>query len=463
MRFRGVGCQDCHNPHSMKTLLPGNWLCLRCHDGSYPNAPAINPVEHSHHKVFGFDAAGKPFNTDLTTYRPSDIRETGGECVNCHMPQKVYMQRHRRHDHGFTIPDPLLTKEFGIPNACNRCHLDKTIDWTLEAAEKWYGKKMERPSRFRTEWIARARNHDSAAREPLLDLLATEASPYWRAVAVGLLEHWVGDSQVNAGLIKALDDAHPLVREQAVSALEALPEVAGSDIETKLRSALQDSSRNVRISAAWALRGDVPSGSPALRELEQYLDLNADQPAGQLQKAVYALAKNQLQTALAHFQKAAEWDPNSAPIRDELAIVLSRLGRNREAIDQLEAACRLEPNEAEHRFKLGLAWNELGALDRTIASLEKAVELDPRHARAWYNLGLARDSRGEIEGALEALSRGESVAPEDPRIAFAHATILLRLNRVQDAKVLLKRCLEIKPDFTDARTLLQQISETSGR
>ena len=34
------------------------------------------------------------------------------------MPVTTYMQRHPRHDHGFTIPDPLLTKQFGTPNAC---------------------------------------------------------------------------------------------------------------------------------------------------------------------------------------------------------------------------------------------------------------------------------------------------------------------------------------------------------
>ena len=45
------------------------------------------------------------------------------------------MARDPRHDHGFTIPDPLLTKELGIPNACNRCHADKTVDWDAVIAD----------------------------------------------------------------------------------------------------------------------------------------------------------------------------------------------------------------------------------------------------------------------------------------------------------------------------------------
>ena len=61
------------------------------------------------------------------------------------MPQTKYMQRHGRHDHGFTIPDPLVTRQTGIPNACNRCHQDKDTDWAINSVDKWYGSKMDRP------------------------------------------------------------------------------------------------------------------------------------------------------------------------------------------------------------------------------------------------------------------------------------------------------------------------------
>ncbi len=36
MHTNGVTCMDCHQPHSAKTILPGNLLCLRCHNGSNP-------------------------------------------------------------------------------------------------------------------------------------------------------------------------------------------------------------------------------------------------------------------------------------------------------------------------------------------------------------------------------------------------------------------------------------------
>ncbi len=149
MFHKGVRCVDCHDVHTMKPKLPGNFLCLSCHGPSATNAPVINPVTHSRHLVYGFDTNGILINPNLADYKPGQIKETGGECVNCHMPQTPYMQRHRRHDHGFTIPDPLLTKQFGIPNACNRCHADKSTDWSLQYVEQWYGDKLNRPYRQR--------------------------------------------------------------------------------------------------------------------------------------------------------------------------------------------------------------------------------------------------------------------------------------------------------------------------
>ena len=455
MHTNGVTCVDCHNPHSMRTLLPGNWLCLRCHNGSFPNAPVVDPVAHSHHRVFGYSAEGKLVNNDLQGYRPREIKETGGECVNCHMPQTAYMQRHWRHDHGFTIPDPLLTKQFGIPNACTRCHPDKSVDWALEHCDRWYGPKMERATRQRAQWVARARNGEAAARQPLVELLAGKESPYWRAVAAGLLGQWAAEPPARDALLRALEDPHPLVREQAVRALES---PAGQP-EAALRKLLDDPVRNVRIAAAWALRSGLPAGSRAAQELQRFLELHSDQPTGQLQEGAYDLANDRLGEALAHYQKAVAWDTNSAPTRHDFAVALSMAGRTQEAIEQLQAACRLDPKEAEYEFKLGLAWSEIGVLENTVVALEKAVQLDPRHARAWYNLGLARNSMGQPEEAIEPLLRAEALSPNDPQIPYARATILVQLERTREAKAAAARALEINPGLAKAQRLLEELSE----
>jgi tetratricopeptide (TPR) repeat protein len=457
MHMRGVTCMDCHNPHSAKTNLPGNALCMRCHNGSYANSPIIDPVSHSHHKVFGYDANGASLAIDLTSYKPKEIKETGGECVNCHMPQTAYMQRHWRHDHGFTIPDPLLTKELGVPNACNRCHQDKDADWAQKQCEKWYGDKMGRPSRQRAQIIAAAREGQSKAEDGLLKLFTAEQNSYWRAVAAGLLQPWADKASVSAALQNGLFDTDALVRAECIRALEPAVEANSSGTSDAIRKRLEDQFRSVRIAAAWALRASIDPASKAGGELLHSLEINADQPIGQMQLGAFAIARNDSQRALTNYEKAIQWDPNSAPIRNDYAVVLASLNRSEDAVTQLEKACELEPRNAEYRYRLALGWNERGDIGKTIESLQLAVQLDPRFARAWYNLGLAFNSAGQSEEGLAALRHAESLSPDDPRIPYARATILARLGRFDPARQAAERALQIRPDYKPAAELLRSL------
>lgn len=458
MFHKGVRCVDCHDFHSAKTKLPGNMLCLSCHGPGQTNAIVINPVTHSRHKVFGFDTNGVMLDFDLGDYNPKTIKETGGECVNCHMPQTPYMQRHWRHDHGFTIPDPLLTKQHGIPNACNRCHQDKDVDWSLKYVDEWYGDKMNRPYRQRAQTIARAKQGEDSARAALLQMLQRDEIDYWRAVAANMLERWVSEPAVYQTLVQQLADTNALVRQQIVHTLSpvatALPE-----IETAMTARLNDESRNVRVVAAQALADRLELDSLAAVEFQHMLLHNADQPAGQMQLGGFALSQGDATTALQHFQTAVKWDSYSPGIRHELAIVLSQLNRPREALQELQTAVRLAPNDAEFRFKLALAWNELDDAAKALSELEAAVKLDPRHARAGYNLGLARHAAGNPVGAIQVLLAAESAAPQDAQIPYARATIHAQLGQLVEARQAAARALELNPRFAPAAALMRQLEQ----
>jgi tetratricopeptide (TPR) repeat protein len=431
MHHAGVRCLDCHNAHSLDLVRPGNDLCMRCHSGGYPNSPIIEPATHSRHQ----------------------LDDTGGQCVSCHMPHTTYMERHPRRDHSWTSPDPLLTRELGIPNACNRCHTaeGEDVDWAIRIVEDWYGPRMERPARQRTRWIAAARAGQPAARDPLMALIESDEIPYWRAVAAGLLHQWIEEPGVREVLLGILEDPDPLVRAAAVTSLEPLVHGGDSPVVQALQARLEDPVRSVRFRAAWALRAQLDSESRAGRELLHVLDFNADQPGGQAQKGAYALARNQPQIALEHYRRAVDWDPYSGGLRHELAVVLSMVGQSQDALQQMLEAARLEPDFSEYQYRLALAWNEVGRLDQTLSALERAVALNPDHPRAWYNLGLARNQAGQIEAALDALIQAERAEPRDPRIPYARATILAQQGRLEEALRAVERALELRPDFPEAQ------------
>jgi tetratricopeptide (TPR) repeat protein len=442
MHAAGVRCVDCHDPHSGKTILPGNNLCMRCHAlgmniaTGVMNAPKIDPAAHAFHKP----------------------ESTGSQCINCHMPQTAYMQRHWRHDHGFTTPDPLLTKQLGIPNACNRCHTDKDADWALSAGDKWYGAKLDRPARHRAQAIASAKQGEDSGRDALKGLLTDPKETwYWKAVAVNLLGRWAGQPDVSAALVQQLHNDSPLVRASSVRALAAggTPPPA---IASAIQPLLNDGSRQVRVVVADVLAGTQAAADPASRagcDLLRAMAQTSDEPLGQLQRAGYELARQNVTESAEHLKKAMDWDPKSAAMRREAAVLYGMMNRPEDALAAIEAACRLDPNNAEYEYLLGLACAESGQTDRTISALERAVQLDPHHARAWYNLGLARNSIGQTDAALTALSRAEANDASDPDIPYARATILLKLGRVEEARAAALRALKIRPDYRPAEELLQ--------
>lgn len=433
----GIRCVDCHEPHGGKRLIQGNMLCMRCHGGgTEPPATVIDPLTHGRH------AAGSP----------------GNDCTSCHMPITHYMQRHPRHDHGFTIPDPLLTKEFGVPNACNRCHTDKDADWALQKTNEWYGEKMNRPTRTRAILVAKARRGEPEALAGLIGLLKTEPIAAWKATACHLLERWSMTDEASAALVSQLKDPSPLIREAAVRSLLHPCRANHESVRSSIRPLLDDKVRSVRVAAAWALVDTLDLDSRAGKELVHMLDLNSDQPTGRMQLSQFAFLRGDTPSAIKQIRKAIEWDPNSPPFHHDLAILLSTTGDNSGAIKALREAIRLAPDESEYQYKLALALNETGDTKAAEAALARTVELDPGHGRAWYNLGLARSALNRPQAAIEALLMGERVDPSDPGIPYARATIHARLGQRDQALAAATKALQIRPDFPEAIQLMQALS-----
>ncbi|MGC4017611.1 MAG: tetratricopeptide repeat protein [Luteolibacter sp.] len=400
MHAAGVRCVDCHDPHTGKRVLVGNALCMQCHSGGAPRpgitkpAPVIDPVAHSHHGE----------------------ASTGNLCTSCHMPVTDYMQRHPRHDHGYTIPDPVMTKEYGIPNACSRCHTDKDVKWAMDATEKWYGEKMNRPTRTRTDLFSRAKLGDPASRQQLIDFLKQPNEPLWQTSAVHLLGTWAGEPAATAALLAQFKHPSPLVREAAVRSGGSLALEGDESTKAALKPLLEDPARSVRVAAAWMLRDTLDPESRAGTELLHMLRIGADQPIGQMQLGQYEFARKNPTVALGHFRKAVEWDPNSAPFHHDLAVALSASGDTSGAIRELQQAVKLAPEMAEYHYKLALAWNEAGSLPNAIASLEETVSRDPDMGRAWYHVAVAYAQAGRKQQAMEAAQRALSLNPQDPRV-----------------------------------------------
>lgn len=438
MGHAGVTCMDCHDPHTSRTILPAanNQLCLQCHatpGRAQPNgtrAVPIEPVAHSHH------ADGS----------------TGNACVACHMPTTTYMQRAPRHDHGWLKPDPLLTKELGIPNACNKCHTDKPLEWAVEWSDKWYGKKLDSRQRARARGVASAQAGRPEAAGVLLSVLKEEDIPAWRATFLSLLSAYTDDPGVLVEARKSLNAASPLERAAAARLF------AGSrNAPEVLTPLLKDPVRLVRLDAAWALSPELPPDSPARKELDAYLALSLDQPSGRIRLGQDMANRGRLVAAEREIAIAAKWDPYSPGILDNQAMVLAGLGRSAEAGDKFSRAAELAPTNAILPMRAGLAFAEADRLPEAEEAFRLAVMRDPSFDRAWYNLGLLYAQENRLPKAIEALRQAGAVAPTVADYPYALATVLLRTGDPAAAAEAAERTLLVEPNHAGAREILRRV------
>ncbi len=434
MGHKNVSCLECHDPHSGRLKLPAenNALCLSCHaPPGRLNATLIpDPSAHSGHKP----------------------GSTGNRCVECHMPANTYMARDDRRDHGFTSPDPVLTKELGVPNACNRCHTDQSIDWAIEWTANWYGPKMDRRSRHRARAIARAWNGDDTAAPVLAELARTEEIGAWHATLIQLLAPWAGRPAVRPVMDSALTHTNALVRAAAAAALAPLPGIANT-VEPLLR----DPSRLVRLEAAWALWREPAVPESVRAEFRAYAANMSDQPYGALRQAQIALVEERHADAARWARTATVRDP-SPGAHALLGRVLHAGGSLNEAIASMRKAVELEPANADNNYALALLLAEAGRNSEALAALRATVKNNPGFGRAWYNLGLALNSARASAEALHALEEAARLLPDSGDPAYAAATIHAQAGNRAAARDACLRALRADPAHQPARDLLNALT-----
>jgi predicted CXXCH cytochrome family protein len=334
-------------------FLKGQAACTTCHED--PHEPDI---ERNPQLAAGNNALCTGCHEDLgrrlaehTRHRPDGA---GSSCVGCHMPPTVYSIKARIADHTIGVPVPENTARFGIPNACNACHEDRSADWAVRAMGAWGAGARRRLAR-RAETFTLARSGDATAVSRLVALAADATeSPLIRANAVGHLRRFEGPV-VRDALKAAMRDAHPLVR--GVAALKLGESRPDRDAALPLlREGLRDSGRIVRMNAAFSL---VNLGVPRL-----------DGEDGR-----------RFEAAKADYVARAGVLPDDAATQATLGQFLLLSAEYPRAAQAFEDALRLEPGRSVHYF-MALARLGEGRPEDARRALAKVRPADPYHPAA---------------------------------------------------------------------------------
>lgn len=119
--YSQLTCTRCHDPHETlgqgwsRTPVEDDAICLSCHQNMDPPTARTAHTRHS-------------------------SGSEGSRCMNCHMPRLNEGLQEVVRTHMIFSPTNAAMIESNHPNACNQCHVDQSIQWTLEYLEEWYGK-----------------------------------------------------------------------------------------------------------------------------------------------------------------------------------------------------------------------------------------------------------------------------------------------------------------------------------
>ena len=97
-----------------------------------------------------------------------------------------------------------------------------------------------------------------------------------------------------------------------------------------------------------------------------------------------------------------------------LATLLSKQGKNRDAEELLREAVRLQPAWGQAHYSLGLLAEDRKRLPEAIRSLERAAGYWTDNPRIPYNLGIAYWQSGNFDQAIKALKQSIDMQPDNP-------------------------------------------------
>lgn len=438
MQAKGVSCSDCHEPHSGKLRATGGKVCLQCHLAAKYESP-------QHH------------------FHPAGTR--GVDCISCHAPTTTYMVVDPRHDHSFRIPRPDLTMKLDVPNACNRCHEDRSAEWAAKQIRKWYGQPLPGHQQF-AEALHAGYTGAAGAQELLLALIKNQEQPnIARATGATLLGERLNSTGFEA-LRPLLTDPDPLLRSAAARAMVTVR------LELKVQHLvplLNDPVRLVRIDAAQTL-ASVPKAmltenqrQAIQRGVAEYVAaemVNANRPESYLNIGLIHITQGEFGQAEATYRSALTLQPAFTQAAVNLADLYRIQGRDGDGEKILRQALELDPKSAATHHALGLLLIRQKHLPEALSALAEAARLGEDNPRYGYVYAVALNSTGQGSKAIQELETVLAKHPNDRETLMALAAFQRDAGNLGAARDYMHQLVALEPENPEVQALLRQLEGT---
>jgi Flp pilus assembly protein TadD len=268
--------------------------------------------------------------------------------------------------------------------------------------------------------------------------------------------------------------------------------------QVELEKVLQVAPRNLparrTLALVYAAKGATAELAAELEKVQELapddLDVKLD-----LGAAYQRLGANE--RAIAAYEDVIAKKPRNAQALKLLGDCFRRAREPEKAIAVYQRVMKLSPDDPRPYFLLGAAYQEAGRDDKAEAVFQEAQQFRRYVGEAWINLGSIAFRRGDLskanwylsravlkvptrpkahynyalvlsakkerDKALDELRLAGDLDPEDAEIRYLAGVILLRLGRLEEAKLSFEEALKRKHDHGDAKHNLELLIDLEKR
>ena len=166
--------------------------------------------------------------------------------------------------------------------------------------------------------------------------------------------------------------------------------------------------------------------------------------------AVQNHKKNNLKVAGNLYNEILKTNPNHVDARNNLGIILLKLGKLQIAKSCFEKAIEINPSYAITHNNLGLVYKNLVELQKAKICFEKAIEIDSNFIDAHNNLGIVLKRLGELQKAKSSFEKAIEISPSGAIVHNNLGVVFEELGELQKAKSCTEKAIEINPNYVDA-------------
>ncbi len=136
--------------------------------------------------------------------------------------------------------------------------------------------------------------------------------------------------------------------------------------------------------------------------------------------------RNDLETAIHHYEKALWFIPDLAEARNNLGVIFQSRGAIDDAENCFREALKLQPDYAEAHNNLGNALQDQGRFEEAATAYRQALRFRPRYVEALKHLGNALRALGQIPEAIVCYDEGLRHAPDHALLHMSRAMVRLQ-------------------------------------